>query len=388
VAAQEILVVDDDRVIQKMVGMFLERRGYTVRTARDGVEALLRIYDHVPDLVITDVRMPELNGIELTSRLRGDHRTAAIPILMFSAVGDPEHVLAGYAAGADDYLPKPFELSILEAKVLSLLRRSAGGRPKGARGRIILFAHAKGGVGATSLAVNMAVLLAARCSRPVGLLDLDVEFGDSAVYLNLNPSRTLADLSPAGGSVVDEDAFAGFVTQFGSVRLVVGADRPERADLVTLPAIQLAIDRLSATCQYVLIDSPASLNERTLTALDASDMIFLVTSGSLPSLKATRRCLDLLGKLGTSVSRLRIILNNSTVQPVVMSLAVEVLGRRPDFIAGWSAGMDLAANRGRPLVASDPTDPLVADLRKVADLLIAEAPDGGRALDLQGTPAA
>jgi len=310
----------------------------------------------------------------LTSRLRGDHRTAAIPILMFSAVGDPEHVLAGYAAGADDYLPKPFELAILEAKVLSLLRRSAGGRPKGARGRIILFAHAKGGVGATSLAVNMAVLLAERCSRPVGLLDLDVEFSDSAVYLNLNPARTLADLSP-----VNEDAFEGFVTQFGSVRLVVGADRPERAELVTLPAIQLAIDRLSAACQYVLIDSPASLNERTLTALDASDTIFLVTSGSLPSLKATRRCLDLLDKLGASVPRLRIILNNSTVQPVVMSVAVEVLGRRPDFIARWSAGMELAANRGRPLVASDPTDPFVTDLRKVADLLIAELPDGAKA---------
>ena len=386
--AQEILLVDDDRVIQKMVGMFLERRGYTVRIARDGVEALLRIYDHVPDLVITDVRMPELNGIELTSRLRGNHRTAAIPILMFSAVADPEHVLAGYAAGADDYLPKPFELAILEAKVLSLLRRSAGGPPKAARGRIILFAHAKGGVGATSLAVNTAVLLAERCSRPIGLLDLDVEFGDSAVYLNLNPARTLADLGPAGGSLVDEDVFEGFVTRSGSVRLVVGADRPERAELVTLPAIQLAIDRLSAVCQYVLIDSPASINERTLTALDASDMIFLVTSGSLPSLKATRRCLDLLAKLGASGSRLRIILNNSTVQPVVMSVAIEVLGRRPDFTARWSGGMDLAANTGRPLVASDPTDPFVTDLRKVADFLIADMPGGAEALDMQGVPAA
>src|ERR1700731_2693560 len=135
-----------------MVGAFLERKGYTVRTASDGIEALLSIYDRFPDLVITDVRMPELNGIELTTRLRGNHRTAAIPILMFSAMGESHDTLAGYAAGADDYLPKPFELSVLEAKVMSLLRRSLDTTRTADRGRVILFAHAKGGVGTTSLA--------------------------------------------------------------------------------------------------------------------------------------------------------------------------------------------------------------------------------------------
>jgi DNA-binding response OmpR family regulator len=115
-AVRDIVLVDDDRVIQKMVGGFLERKGYRVRKASDGIEALLHIYDRVPDLVITDVRMPELNGIELTTRLRGNHRTAGVPILMFSEMGDAHHALAGYATGADDYLPKPFELAILEPR--------------------------------------------------------------------------------------------------------------------------------------------------------------------------------------------------------------------------------------------------------------------------------
>jgi len=161
VAAEDIVLVDDDRVIQKMVGGFLERRGYHVRKASDGIEALRFVRDRIPDLVITDVRMPELNGIELTSRLRAHHRTAAVPILMFSELGSAHDALAGYAAGADDYLPKPFELEILEAKVQSLLRRSAGDSAKVNRGKVILFAHAKGGVGTTCLAVNTAILLAA-----------------------------------------------------------------------------------------------------------------------------------------------------------------------------------------------------------------------------------
>jgi pilus assembly protein CpaE len=374
VAAQDIVLVDDDRVIQKMVGGFLERTGYRVRKASNGIEALAMVHDRVPDLVITDVRMPELNGIELTSRLRGNHRTASVPILMFSDMGEAHDALAGYAVGADDYLPKPFELAILEAKVQSLLRRASGPAVKANRGRIILFAHAKGGVGTTSLAVNLAVLLAAQSIRPVGLLDLDVEFGDSAVYLNLHPNQTLADLKAAPGTLVDEALFEGFITDSGSVRLVVGADLPERADLVTLPAIQLAIDRLSATCQYVLIDAPASFNERILTALDTSDLVCLVTSASLPSLKATRGCLDLLEKLGVPAQRVRLILNYSTTHAMDAGTAATVLGRRPDFVVQRSDSLDRAANGGRPLVTSDPSDPLVADLRKLADALVAVLP--------------
>jgi pilus assembly protein CpaE len=370
----DILLVDDDRVIQKMVGGFLERTGYRVRRASDGIEALQLVHEAVPDLVITDVRMPELNGFELTARLRSHHRTASIPILMFSDLGDAPNALAGYAAGADDYLPKPFELKILEAKVQSLLRRSAGVAARANRGRVVLFAHAKGGVGTTSLAVNIAMLLAEQSLRPVGLLDLDVEFGDSAVFLNLHPSRTLADLQSEPGTLVDEALFEGFVTESGSVRLVVGSDVPERAEMVTLPAIQLAIDRLNATCEFVLIDAPASFSERTLTALDTSDLICLVTSASLPSLKATRGCLHLFEKLGVAAHRTRLILNYSTTHSIDLIAATEVLGRRPDFVVQRSESLDRAASSGRPLVTSDPDDPLVADLRRLADLIRAGVP--------------
>jgi len=373
-ADEDIVLVDDDRVIQKMVGSFLERRGYHVRKANDGIEALQYVRERIPDLVITDVRMPELNGIELTSRLRAHHRTAGVPILMFSELSGAPDALAGYAAGADDYLPKPFELEILEAKVQSLLRRSAGATARRNRGKVILFAHAKGGVGTTCLAVNTAVLLAAQSSKPVGLLDLDVEFGDSAVYLNLHPSRTLADLKAPPGALVDETLFEGFVTESGSVRLVVGSDFPERAELVTLPAIQLAIDRLSATCQYVLVDAPASFSERTLTALDTCDLVFLVTSASLPSLKATRRCLVLLETLGVSPGRVLLVLNHSTTHAMDFESIAVVLGRRPDIEIQNAASLDNAASTGRPLVTANPSDPLVEDLRKLSDTILATVP--------------
>jgi pilus assembly protein CpaE len=163
------------------------------------------------------------------------------------------------------------------------------------------------------------------------------------------------------------------VTESGSVRLVVGSDGPERAELVTLPAINLAIERLSATCDYVLIDSPASFTERTLTALDASDLICLVTSASLPSLRATRACLELLKKLGVADERVLLTLNDSTAHAMSLDVVRGVLGRHPDFAIKRSESLDRAANAGQPLVVSDPDDPLVADLRRLVELLAASA---------------
>src|ERR1700682_917234 len=157
----KILLVDDDSVILKLVGAFLERLGFQVGRAGNGLEALKLVREHLPDLVITDVRMPELNGIELTTRLRGHHRTARVPIIMLSSMAEAKDALVGYSAGADEYLPKPFELTLLDAKIQSLLRRvlpEASATPT--RGKVIVFAHAKGGVGNTSLAINVATVLA------------------------------------------------------------------------------------------------------------------------------------------------------------------------------------------------------------------------------------
>src|SRR5207245_6548798 len=106
--------------------------------------------------------------------------------------------------------------------------------------------------------------------------------------------------------------FDRFVTEGGRVRLVVGADLPERAGLVTLPAVQLAMDRLCCLCDYVLVDAPTSVTERTLTSIDACDLVCVVTSASLPSLRAHRDCLDLLTKMRIQRDRIRLILNHST----------------------------------------------------------------------------
>ena len=103
----------------------LEGSGHRVVMASDGEEAYAKANQFRPDLVITDVNMPNMNGLELTRRLRADHRTARIPVIMLSARKQADDVLSGYAEGADEYIPKPVEMAVLAAKVEVLIRRFA-----------------------------------------------------------------------------------------------------------------------------------------------------------------------------------------------------------------------------------------------------------------------
>jgi pilus assembly protein CpaE len=369
-AGESILLVDDDRLIQKMVSTHLERAGYRMGVAGNGVEALALVREHVPDLIITDVRMPELNGLELTARLRRHHLTARVPIIMFSSEASANDMVVGYSSGADEYLPKPFEIAVLEAKIQSLLRRSRPVPVVGTeRGKLITFAHGKGGVGTTTLAVNVAIAMSVSSAGTVGLLDLNVEFGNDAMFLDLRPEYTLADLEKYSAEQVaaDPEVFNRFVTRHRSdVRLVIAADAPERAELVTLPAVQLAIDRMRRDNAFLVIDTPASFTERTLLAIDASDLICLVTSPSLPSMKATLDCIKVFAKLGVAETKMLLIYNHSTTDGASIDQAMKFFGRAPDFVVPRSVNLDHAANSGRPLIESNPPDPWAADLKGLA----------------------
>jgi diguanylate cyclase (GGDEF)-like protein len=119
-----ILVVDDDKDIARFVEVNLQLHGYRVVVAHDGEQALALVHEHKPDLAVVDVRMPRVDGLELTRRLRADPMTAALPIILLTAKGLTVDKVVGLTAGADDYLVKPFDTSELVARVRSTLRRT------------------------------------------------------------------------------------------------------------------------------------------------------------------------------------------------------------------------------------------------------------------------
>jgi DNA-binding response OmpR family regulator len=121
--ATRILVVEDDPDIAQLVERYLEKANFTVERSANGREALDLIANRPPDVVVLDLMLPQVDGLEICRRLRGNEKTAAIPVIMLTARGDEAERIVGLELGADDYLPKPFSPNELVARVRALLRR-------------------------------------------------------------------------------------------------------------------------------------------------------------------------------------------------------------------------------------------------------------------------
>ena len=187
-----ILVVDDDQRLRELLGRYLVENGFRVSAAEHAAAARERLRVLQPDLIVMDVMMPGENGLELTEVLRRDN--AVTPILLLTARGAPEDRIAGFEAGADDYLPKPFDPRELALRIRALLRRAAPPAPVEAApvGPLALgplvFDRARGELrgpaGVVRLTGGEAALLAALAARPNEVLTRE----DIAAALEMDDS--------------------------------------------------------------------------------------------------------------------------------------------------------------------------------------------------------
>ncbi len=125
VAREHILVVEDEADIRELVRLNLEREGYAVHQARSGEEGLQAVRLRKPDVILLDLMLPEIDGLEVCRRLKNDVDCRHIPVIMLTAKGEEADIVAGLELGADDYVTKPFSTRVLVARVRALLRRRA-----------------------------------------------------------------------------------------------------------------------------------------------------------------------------------------------------------------------------------------------------------------------
>lgn len=144
---ETILVVDDEPAILRLIDYQLQSDGYEVLTARTGAEALRLIEGQLPDLMILDVMMPDMSGIQVCQALRSQPKTAELPVILLSARAQVNDKITGLHAGADDYVTKPVEMTELIARVEALLSRSRRLRnvQPVKQGRVVAFMGVKGG---------------------------------------------------------------------------------------------------------------------------------------------------------------------------------------------------------------------------------------------------
>lgn len=126
---ESILVVDDQPDLVDLLSMSLSQEGYRVRTALSGQEALGVLKTHRPDLILLDILLGDISGIQLTARLKNSEKTAGIPVILLTAKDTETDIIVGLSVGADDYITKPFSMPVLLARMEAVLRRSRPSQP-------------------------------------------------------------------------------------------------------------------------------------------------------------------------------------------------------------------------------------------------------------------
>ncbi|MCX5676109.1 MAG: response regulator transcription factor [Planctomycetota bacterium] len=173
---KRIVIIEDERDMADLVAKRLQREGYHVEAVYDGRAGLELIRAQPPDLAIVDIMLPRLSGTDLVSEMRQDPRTAGVPVIMMTAKGTESDIVGGLRLGADDYVTKPFSLSVMVARVGAVLRRTAAAAP------------AAGTIRAGPITID--------ANRHV------VEVNGKAVPLTLTEFRLLVALAAARGRVL------------------------------------------------------------------------------------------------------------------------------------------------------------------------------------------
>jgi pilus assembly protein CpaE len=383
-----VLIVDDIPETRDHLTRLLgfEKDVEVVGAAASGAEALELTAKLRPDIVLMDINMPELDGIATTELLTARVPTAAV--VMMSVQGEADYLRRSMLAGAREFLVKPFSSDELTASIRQVHARE---REKHGRlaagtvdtqaaaaarepGRVVAVFSPKGGVGRTTIAVNLAVAAASEPGRNVVLVDGSFQFGDVGVLLNLNPkgnsiSEAIAELDGSG----EADALETYLVAHSTgVRVLLAPPSPEMAELVTPAAIRRILDSLRARHDLVLVDCAAAFSDSTLTILDAADVILTVLTLEITSIKNIRLFLEIAEQLGYPTGKIELLLNRSDSALGIRVTDVEhSIGKRVDHtIVSDGRSVVYALNRGVPFVASSREAQVSRDIIRLARALL------------------
>lgn len=314
-----VLIVDDVAETRENIRKLLQFDAQieVVGASRSGLEGIELAIETQPDVVLMDINMPDMDGITATENIRKKVPHAQIVIL--SVQGDSNYMRRAMLAGARDFLTKPIDVDELTAAIRRAGRvarnekeklagsgfgvssggsTASGSLVPGDQGRVVTIFSPKGGTGKTTLTANLAVALREQ-DRAVAAVDGNLQFGDLSFFFNEQGRNNVADLAPRAAELDREVVSEVMIRHENSgVHLLAAPMRPEYADSVSGDQFGDVLRYLRGMYPFVLVDTSSLLNEITLAALDASDLIVLLTTQDIPSIKNARLFLDLADGLG------------------------------------------------------------------------------------------
>ena len=381
--APKLLIVDDEADTLRLVSLMLDRQGYEILTAKDGKTALEIVTNEKPDLILLDVMMPDIDGVEVAKILRGNPETESIPIIMFTAKSRVEDKITGLEAGADVYLTKPTQPRELFAQVKAVLSRSQKKRatpriPTASdRGHMIGVLAAKGGLGVSSVATNLGILMFRRTKAKVVIAELRPGHGGISIdlgYPDIDGFNRLLKKDPQ--EITPQTIEMNLINHTSGIQLLLASPQPKDGILLNaLRNFEAIIKNLPYLGQYIILDLGSSLPPISQAAISKCDDIIVILEPVPHNVRQTKKIIQDLLELGIAENHIRFALVNRIRSSVQMnwSQVQEELGHKISTV--FTPAPELAYQSAavhQPMVIQQPGSITAQQFDKLAALMIKE----------------
>jgi len=325
----KVLIVDDITETRENLKklLFFESDIEVVGAATNGQEGVDMAQELQPDVVLMDINMPGMDGIKASEMIT--RRSPYTQVIIMSVQSEADYLRRSMLAGAREFLIKPFsgnelitsvrrvyQLSAEQRERLSYTPQPGGTGPISTSepettGKIISIFSPKGGAGCSTLAINLAIAMHKGAALKVAVVDASLQFGDISVLLNLHPKTTIADLAPHAEDLDTDLVERVLVTHSTGIKALLAPPRPEMADLVTPNTLTEILKKLRQMFDLVIVDMYSSLQDIVISILDISDVILLVTTPEIPSIKSAKLFFEVTDALEYPREKTQLVLNKA-----------------------------------------------------------------------------
>jgi pilus assembly protein CpaE len=313
----KVLVVDDNEKVRD--GLIEQLRYQDVEVVGEstfGTAAFTWAQQLEVDVAIVSIEEPVARSLRTVETLSVGDRTW--PVIGISSQGDRETMRKAMMAGVRDFLVKPVSADDLHAAIVNvhrveLSRRAVAEHGEAARrlGTIVTIAGFKGGIGKSTVATNVAVSLAQQTQQHVALLDLDLQFGDAAVMLDVVPTHTIEHAAKEVDRL-DPQLIQGYTVGHASrLNLLAAPATPDASENITSDQVGRILELLASTNDFVVVDTPPHLDDISAVAMDLSTLVLVVVTPEVPCIRRTKAALTLMQSWGYSRDKVKLIVNRS-----------------------------------------------------------------------------
>ena len=382
-----VVIDSDDSSRNSLITQLRSTPGVQVEADASDLALGMRLARQIRPMLLVLEAKPLDDALAAAERFHLEHPAATIFIT--SSDTAPNTILRAMRAGAKEFLSRPVanaELTTAVDKLMKLADRSVGG----GRNKLITVFSNKGGVGTTSVSVNLSVALARVTGKEVGLADLDLQAGDVSIFMNARPTKTIADVCTTTGRI-DSTAVTGALVKHDSgVFILAGPERPEQMESIKPARVNEVLSAMREAFPYTVVDNGHGFSDVNLEVFDLADHIMVVVLLNLPSIRAAQRCLEVFRQLNylRDQEKVKLVVNRYLPQK---DIGIEQLEDALHYPVYWRipndyANMSDAINAGMPVAEIDSEadvtrafDQLASDLAGVT-VPVTDEPKPGKGL--------